>query len=350
MSAPEPVTQPSPAAAIGNPTETLYSEIMGAYQYFNRTLFQSALPECLITLQRKKGKLASVSMDRFVRAEDGRIFTHEISVNPAYFARAKPREVLSSLVHEMCRIKINMTAAPDDRRSRGYHCKDWSKAMEAIGLMPSESGKPDGKKYGFKMHHYMMEGSLFDKASATLLEHGWKLTWLDRIAEEFDPSLMTDDDHPEEEEDLGEDESSGEEDPQVGDANAPESEVSQANGDEAPASGETEPPSLPSSSVPDAGAPPRPSPSLTRPNGVSHSSARPAARTASAAFNQRPVIHLDKAALIARPVTKSGNRYKYSCPTCNANAWGKSDLNLICGKCHKPMPGKPCADKPGAEE
>jgi len=29
------------------------------------------------------------------------------------------------------------------------------------------------------------------------------------------------------------------------------------------------------------------------------------------------------------------NKIKYSCPSCNINAWGKPTLNLICGNCNK---------------
>ena len=222
--------------------------------------------------------------------------------------------------------------------------------MEAIGLMPSD-GKPDGKKYGFKMLHHVMEGSLFDKASATLLEHGWKLTWLDRIAEDFDPALMTDEDCPEEEleEELEEDESNDGEVPQESDAPAPDSEASPTSG-EASESGETELPSPSSASAPDTGAPAPPPPSLTRPKGVSRSTVTSVARKSATAFNQRPAMRLDKAALIPRVVKKSGLRHKFTCPKCPAKAWGKPELKLVCGECQQVMPGKPSDEKAGEGE
>lgn len=34
---------------------------------------------------------------------------------------------------------------------------------------------------------------------------------------------------------------------------------------------------------------------------------------------------------------KSRKRTKYCCPTCEANAYGKADLNLICGDCDETM-------------
>jgi len=37
---------------------------------------------------------------------------------------------------------------------------------------------------------------------------------------------------------------------------------------------------------------------------------------------------------------KSGTRVKYSCPGCGANAWGKSELHLICADCDQSMTGE----------
>jgi hypothetical protein len=36
---------------------------------------------------------------------------------------------------------------------------------------------------------------------------------------------------------------------------------------------------------------------------------------------------------------KSGNRVKYTCPSCGANAWGKVGLHLICADCDQSMTG-----------
>ncbi len=38
-----------------------------------------------------------------------------------------------------------------------------------------------------------------------------------------------------------------------------------------------------------------------------------------------------------RKETKSGKRTKYVCPACEAAAWGKEDLNLMCGECEERM-------------
>jgi hypothetical protein len=36
-----------------------------------------------------------------------------------------------------------------------YHNKEWARKMEEIGLIPSETGEPGGKKTGQNMHHYV---------------------------------------------------------------------------------------------------------------------------------------------------------------------------------------------------
>jgi predicted SprT family Zn-dependent metalloprotease len=41
----------------------------------------------------------------------------------------------------------------------------------------------------------------------------------------------------------------------------------------------------------------------------------------------------------AAKLKKSGNRVKYTCPGCGANAWGKDRLHLICADCDQAMTG-----------
>jgi predicted SprT family Zn-dependent metalloprotease len=43
---------------------------------------------------------------------------------------------------------------------------------------------------------------------------------------------------------------------------------------------------------------------------------------------------------------KAGKKVKYTCPKCNARAWGKSTLNLVCGECNVKM--EPPASAVGA--
>jgi hypothetical protein len=40
----------------------------------------------------------------------------------------------------------------------GYHNKQWSRWMERIGLVPSATGAPGGKRTGQRMTHYIIRG------------------------------------------------------------------------------------------------------------------------------------------------------------------------------------------------
>jgi predicted SprT family Zn-dependent metalloprotease len=43
-------------------------------------------------------------------------------------------------------------------------------------------------------------------------------------------------------------------------------------------------------------------------------------------------------ALAVRGAADSSNRWKYSCPQCGNNAWGKPEMPLVCGSCLATMP------------
>lgn len=53
--------------------------------------------------------------------------------------------------------------------------------MESIGLMPSSTGLPGGKKTGQKMGDYAIQGGEFLNVSKELINSGITITWFDRI-------------------------------------------------------------------------------------------------------------------------------------------------------------------------
>lgn len=53
--------------------------------------------------------------------------------------------------------------------------------MESIGLMPSDTGKPGGKKTGQSMADYVIPGGKFYQATQRLLASGFIVSWLDRF-------------------------------------------------------------------------------------------------------------------------------------------------------------------------
>jgi hypothetical protein len=156
------------------PTQETYSALQTAYEHFNRALFGGTLPECLITLQRKEKRVHGYFWSqRFEEIKSGDK-TDEIAMNPQHFKKSAMDSVLSTLVHEM----VHQWQAYHGTPSRkSYHNKEWGDKMESIGLMPSNTGKPGGKKTGQQMTHYIIPGGLFERTCATLLSDGFRLAW-----------------------------------------------------------------------------------------------------------------------------------------------------------------------------
>ena len=149
-------------------SQELYEEIEGAYAYFNEVLFDGQLPGCLFTLQRKSNTFGYYSESRFLR-RNGEGKSDEIALNPAYFAHRRVEQTLSTLAHE----QVHQWQAHFGKRSRsGYHNAEWANKMQSIGLMPSDTGEPGGKRHGQQMTHYIIEGGPFDLSSKELIEQG----------------------------------------------------------------------------------------------------------------------------------------------------------------------------------
>lgn len=63
-----------------------------------------------------------------------------------------------------------------------YHNKEWAAKMRAVGLIPSDTGRPGGKETGQKVSHYIEEGGPFALACADLLRHGYGVAWVENVA------------------------------------------------------------------------------------------------------------------------------------------------------------------------
>jgi hypothetical protein len=249
------------------PTDETYSELVRAYVHFNSELFDNRLPTCLFTLQRQKRTFGYYTRDRFGRL-DG-VKTDEIAINPEYFAVVGIVEILQTLVHEMTHLWQSHFGTP----SRScYHNKEWADKMETIGLMPSSTGRPGGRKVGQHMADYVLAGGRFEHATKQLLQDGFEITWYDRY-----PALLRAPAH---------EAASG------GDGPGGDSPYS-------PGGGDTQHPG--SGILPD------------------HAWMAPSAAG----------VQLTTA---ARAGDRS-NRLKYTCPSCSVNAWGKPSLHLVCGDC-----------------
>ncbi|MCB1471026.1 MAG: SprT-like domain-containing protein [Rhizobiaceae bacterium] len=162
-----------------SPTLQVSAEWQHYYSYFDKVLFDKSLPDCVITFTKLPGTYGYFRADSF-RDRKGN-FAHEIAMNPVYFAKGD-MESFATLVHEMCHLWRHLYG-PRNRKggsgAPGYHDKPWADKMEAIGLMPSHNGKPGGKRTGFYMLDYPIEGGRFDLACRELLISGHTVNWRD---------------------------------------------------------------------------------------------------------------------------------------------------------------------------
>lgn len=140
------------------PTPRTYALLQAAYQHFNQELFSGRLPHCLITLQRKAKSLGYFAPKRF---SDGSDVTDEIALNPAHFATCGKEDVLSTLVHEMVHLEVAHFGKPC---RPGYHDKQWATAMDKVGLVPSTTGAPGGKRVGQRCSHYIEPEGRYQRA------------------------------------------------------------------------------------------------------------------------------------------------------------------------------------------
>jgi predicted SprT family Zn-dependent metalloprotease len=136
------------------------SELFGAYQrqydYFNARLFGGELPECVLNFSRKCATTLGFFAPK--RWEQASLVRHEISLNPSTLKLRTQEEISATLVHEMVHLWQQEFGKPS---KRGYHNAEWGKKMESVGLMPSNTGAPGGKKTGVQMAHYVIEGGRF---------------------------------------------------------------------------------------------------------------------------------------------------------------------------------------------
>jgi predicted SprT family Zn-dependent metalloprotease len=141
------------------PTQEQFAALNSAYQYFKQELFDGQLPGCILNFSRKKRTHGFMAPRRWRRVGEQEYTTHEISLTP-YSLYREPVLLFSTLVHEQCHLWQWEFGTPS--RS-GYHNHEWAEKMEAIGLMPSSTGQPGGKRTGQRMTHYIIPGERYEQ-------------------------------------------------------------------------------------------------------------------------------------------------------------------------------------------
>ncbi|MEW8317482.1 MAG: SprT-like domain-containing protein [Candidatus Thiodiazotropha sp.] len=248
-----------------SPTHSFYRYLEAAYDHFNKALFNGRLPTCLLTVQREKNVMGYFSANRWTDPQG--TVVHEIAVNPAYFARHNLLEVMQTIVHEMVHNWQHCFGKPS---RNGYHNKEWAEKMDLIGLIPSSTGRPGGRRTGQKVSDYPRPGGAFERAARAFIRQSKGLPWVDRIAA-LSPSCQQREKDVDWDEDLADLETDArvEEEQLAALLHCPISELFQ------------------------------------------------------------DLVPSEQLQLAARKKVKS----RYTCPHCRTNVWGKPGLKLVCGEC-----------------
>ncbi len=162
-------------AKLATPTRVQFSAYEKMFAYFNRALFADKLPLVILNFSRKTRTYGFFAPDRWAKSGEVR---DEISLNPAWLSRPA-LEVASTLVHEMVHLWQWHFGTPS---RRGYHNEQWASKMEDVGLLPSTTGAPGGKRVGQAVSHYVDGQGRFMRAFAKMPD-AYRLPW---AAEELD--------------------------------------------------------------------------------------------------------------------------------------------------------------------
>lgn len=157
-----------------DPTGATYGWLIVLYTYFNRELFDDQLPNCLISLQRKRGARGYFAARRFAANNDGAV-CDEIALNPRHWGPPfTENDSISTLVHE----QVHLWQAHFGKPGRGgYHNREFARKMIEIGLVPSSNGQPGGLPTGRRISHYIREDGPFDRACRALLSCGFQIPY-----------------------------------------------------------------------------------------------------------------------------------------------------------------------------
>ena len=137
------------------------------------------MPPCLVTLQRRANALGYFAHDRFEH-RDEREPTDEIALNPKHIIERPPEDTLRRWCTRWCTSGSTGSAS---RAAAGTTTPNGPTMMQEIGLEPSSTGAPGGKRTGDRVSHYIVAGGPFDLACQAFLAKNPGLLWGDRPVE-----------------------------------------------------------------------------------------------------------------------------------------------------------------------
>jgi len=155
-----------------------------AFAFFNHRLFDNSLPQCVITMQRKRSAHGYFSAERFASRSEEEHTVDEIAMNPKTMHRDDVT-ILSTLVHEMVHLWQQHHGKPGRGR---YHNKEWASKMRGVGLHPVSYDNP-GRETGQRVSHTIITDGRFALAAAELPATNYTLQWRDATTAERERTL-----------------------------------------------------------------------------------------------------------------------------------------------------------------
>ncbi|AFC86238.1 hypothetical protein [Frateuria aurantia] len=220
------------------PYEQIKDELVEAFDFFNRELFDGAVPRCMISYSPCRGRNGHYARKNLLYApapEGEALQVDEISLNPNMIVLRPLQATLSTMVHQMARAwrgrikdeevrlqaldahrdpprhwldeleKDDDEAGPDEEAvldlddepamrsyvDDGYHDRLLADQMIRIGLLPCAEGIPGQRQTGRRIGHAIIIGGAFDQACGKLLATGFAFSWIGRrIAALPDPGHL----------------------------------------------------------------------------------------------------------------------------------------------------------------
>ena len=148
-----------------NLSQKFYADFQYAFNFFNKELFKNQLESCLISIRAKANSAGYFAPERFVGEQEK--YIHEIAINPNILNKDNGY-IFSTLVHEMVHLWQKEYGKPGKNQ---YHNKEFANKMMAVGLMPSSTGRPEGKTTGQHMSDYPIPNGIFLKTLDKLIAH-----------------------------------------------------------------------------------------------------------------------------------------------------------------------------------
>jgi len=175
----KPLVRKAEPAVPADAMRRYYSDLSSAYEHFNTALFEGRLPNCLITLQRRRGAYGYFAADRFTSGGASLEALDEIALNPSLFGGRCREAIFSTLVQEMTHQWQHHFGKP----SRGHCNKQWAAQMRQAGLIPTDTGALGGREIGRRMQCCIEAGGAFERACSAFLACSAAVLYHDRTNE-----------------------------------------------------------------------------------------------------------------------------------------------------------------------